>query len=428
LQPAPTRELDRLRYLRELKTRLANAHRDRWLASARPEQLTPDGDWNVWLILAGRGWGKTRTGAEDLADYARRTPGARLAVVAPTIADARDTCVEGESGLLAVLDPDHVDAWNRSLGELRLTNGTRIKTFSADEPDRLRGPQHHRAWCDEVAAWRYPEAWDQLMFGLRLGTHPRVIATTTPKPVKLIRDLAGRDDVHMTRGSTFDNAANLSPAAIAQLESRYVGTTLGRQELYGELLEQIPGALWTREMIERSRVDRAPDLRRIVVAVDPAVTSGEDSDETGIVVVGIVGDQLYVLDDASDRLPPEGWARRVVELRDEWGADRVVAEVNNGGDLVASVLRAVDRNVPLKLVRASRGKRTRAEPVSALYEQGRVHHVGGFDLLEDQLCTWTSDAKESPDRLDALVWAATELALDTTKQSRAVYSVGRGRL
>jgi phage terminase large subunit-like protein len=428
LPPVPPRELDRLRYLRDLRVKLANSHRDRWLASARPEQLTPDGDWNVWLILAGRGWGKTRTGAEDLADYARSHPDTRLAVVAPTIADARDTCIEGESGLLAVLDRDHVETWNRSLGELRLTNGTRIKTFSADEPDRLRGPQHHRAWCDEVAAWRYPEAWDQLMFGLRLGEHPKVVATTTPKPVKLIRQLADRDDVRVTRGSTFDNAANLSSAAIAQLEARYVGTTLGRQELYGELLEQIPGALWTREMIERARVGDYPELRRIVVAVDPAVTSGDDSDETGIVVAGIAGDQLYVLADGTDRLPPEGWARRAIELRDEWGADRIVAEANNGGDLVASVLRAVDRNVPLKLVRASRGKRARAEPVSALYEQGRVHHVGGFDRLEDQLCTWTSDAKESPDRLDALVWAATELALDTTKQSRAVYSVGRGRL
>lgn len=421
-------DLDRLRYLRELKDRAANRERELWSASARQEQRTPPGDWNVWLILAGRGWGKTRTGAEDLADYARRNPGTRLAVVAPTIADARDTCVEGESGLLAVIGRDNVETWNRSFGELRLTNGTRIKTFSADEPDRLRGPQHHRAWCDEVAAWRYPEAWDQLMFGLRLGERPQVVATTTPKPVRLIRSLVEREDVHVTRGSTFDNSANLSPAALAQLEARYVGTTLGRQELYGELLEQIPGALWTREMVERSRVDRAPELSRIVVAVDPAVTSGDEADETGIVVAGVAGDHLYVLDDASGRMPPEAWARRIVELRNEWGADRVVAEVNQGGDLVASVLRAVDRNVPLKLVRASRGKRTRAEPVSALYEQGRVHHVGGFDTLEDQLCTWTTDAKESPDRLDALVWAVTELALDTTRQARAVYSAGRGRL
>jgi phage terminase large subunit-like protein len=423
-----TATLDRLQYLAELKRRQGNQRRDSWLATARPEQVTPEGDWNVWLILAGRGWGKTRTGAEDLAQYARANAGVRLAVVAPTIADARDTCIEGESGLLAVLGREAVEAWNRSLGELRLTNGSRIKTFSADEPDRLRGPQHHRAWCDEVAAWRYPEAWDQLLFGMRLGEHPKVVATTTPKPVRLIRQLVDRPDVQVTRGSTFDNAANLSPAALAQLEARYVGTTMGRQELYGELLESIPGALWTRDMIERSRVQRAPDLQRIVVAVDPAVTSGEEADETGIVVVGLAGDQVYVLDDASGRYPPEAWARRVIELRDEWGADRVVAEVNQGGDLVQSVLRAVDRNVPLRMVRAARGKRARAEPVSALYEQGRVHHVGGFDVLEDQLCMWTSDTLTSPDRLDALVWGVTELALNATKQARAVYSAGRGRL
>lgn len=423
-----TDTLDRLQYLAELKRKQGMRQRDRWLATARPEQLTPPGTWNVWLILAGRGWGKTRTGAEDLADYARRNPGTRLAVVAPTIADARDTCIEGESGLLAVLGHEAVEAWNRSLGELRLTNGTRIKTFSADEPDRLRGPQHHRAWCDEVAAWRYPEAWDQLMFGLRLGQHPQVVATTTPKPVRLIRGLVAREDVVVQRGATFDNAANLSPAALAQLEARYVGTTMGRQELYGELLEQIPGALWTRDMIERSRVASAPQLQRIVVAVDPAVTSGEEADETGIVVVGLAGDQLYVLDDASGRYAPEAWARRVIELRNEWEADRVVAEVNQGGDLVQSVLRAVDRNVPLRMVRAARGKRARAEPVSALYEQGKVHHVGGFDVLEDQLCTWAGDTLSSPDRLDALVWGITELALNTTKQARAVYSAGRGRL
>lgn len=423
---APT--LDRLQYLADLKRRQANLERDGWLATARPDQRTPDGDWNVWLILAGRGWGKTRTGAEDLADYARTNPGSRLAVVAPTFGDARDTCIEGESGLLAVLGDRWVAAWNRSQGDLRLTNGSRIKTFSADEPERLRGPQHHRAWCDEVAAWRYPEAWDQLMFGLRLGERPQVVATTTPKPVRLIRSLSERPDVHVTRGATFDNAANLSPAAIAQLEERYKGTTLGRQELYGELLEQIPGALWTRDMIERTRLRAAPDLQRIVIAIDPAVTSGEDADETGIVVAGIAGDKVYVLADASGRMAPEAWARRAIELKDEWGADRLVAEVNQGGDLVASVLRAVDRNVPLKMVRAARGKRARAEPVSALYEQGRVHHVGGFDALEDQLCMWTTDTLESPDRLDALVWAVTELALNATKQSRAVYSAGRGRL
>lgn len=418
----------KLARLRQLQAELQNTERRRWLETARPEQQTPDGDWSVWLVMAGRGWGKTRTGAEDIAHYARTNPGHRIAIVAPTFGDARDTCIEGESGLLAVLGDRWVEKWNRSLGSLTLTNGAYVRIYSADEPDRLRGPQHHRAWCDELAAWRYPDAWDQLQFGLRLGDHPQVIATTTPRPIKLVRDLAARPDVHVTRGSTFDNKANLSATAIATLEQRYGGTTLGRQELYGELLESLPGALWTREMIDRSRVTEPPDLQRTVVAIDPAVTSGEDSDETGIIVIGMTGDQLYLLDDVSGRYQPEGWARAAIDAYRTHRADRIVAEANNGGDLVASVLRAVDRNIPLRLVRASKGKHTRAEPVSALYEQGRVHHVGPYPELEDQMCTWTPESDISPDRMDALVWGAFDLTLTASKQARAVYSSGRGRL
>ena len=237
-----------------------------WRETARSNQLTPDGEWLVWLILAGRGFGKTRTGAEDVAWYGIMNPGSRIAVVAPTYADARDTCIEGDSGLQNVLPRQAIAAWNRSLGELLLTNGTRYKLFSADEPERLRGPQHHRAWCDEVAAWRYPEAWDQLLFGLRLGDDPRIVATTTPRPTPLIRTLVAAPTTHVTRGSTFDNAANLAPAAMAQLKAKYEGTRLGRQELYAEVLDDTPGALWTRAMIEKARFQGSlPAMKRVVV-------------------------------------------------------------------------------------------------------------------------------------------------------------------
>lgn len=418
----------RLARLRELQTAVQNVERSAWLETARADQLTPEGDWSVWLVMAGRGWGKTRTGAEDIAHYARNNPGHRIAIVAPTFGDARDTCIEGESGLLAVLGDKWIAKWNRSLGSLKLVNDAYVRIYSADEPDRLRGPQHHRAWCDELAAWRYPDTWDQLQFGLRLGQHPQVIATTTPRPIKLVRDLAARTDVHVTRGSTFDNKANLSATAIATLEQRYGGTTLGRQELYGELLESLPGALWNRQMIDRSRMAEPPALQRTVVAIDPAITSGDDSDETGIIVLGLAGDHLYLLEDVSGRYPPEGWASAAIEVYRRHHADRIVAEANQGGDMVASVLRAVDRNIPLRLVHASKGKRTRAEPVSALYEQDRVHHIGSYPELEDQMCTWTPQSDISPDRMDALVWGAFDLTLTASKQARAVYSSGRGRL
>jgi predicted phage terminase large subunit-like protein len=386
----------------------------RWVP--RDNQRTPLGEWYVWLILAGRGWGKTRTGAEDLGAYALEHSGARLAVVAPTYADARDTCIEGESGLLRVLPPAKVQAWNRSLGELVLTNGSRVKLFSADEPDRLRGPQHHRAWCDELAAWKYPETFDQLLFGLRLGHDPRVVVTTTPKPVRLIRELLARADVQVTRGSTFENAENLAPAALAQLKDRYEGTRLGRQELYADVLDDVPGALWQRKAIDDTRLQTAPDLERVVVAIDPAVTSGEDSDETGIVVAGRgVDGRGYVLADRTCRLSPDGWAKRACAAYDQFHADRIIAEVNNGGDLVERVIRTVGASYPYRAVRASRGKLTRAEPIAALYEQGRISHVGSFPDMEDQMCTYTPDGYDgSPDRVDALVWALTELMLTET--------------
>jgi phage terminase large subunit-like protein len=404
-----------------------------WSRHARTDQLPPSGAWLVWLILAGRGWGKTRTGAEWIKDEALRTPGTRWAVVAPTYADARDTCVEGESGLLSVLPDDRVKDWNRSLGELILVNGSRIKLFSADKPDRLRGPQHHGAWCDELAAWTYPEAWDQLQFGLRLGDYPRTVVTTTPKPIPMIRQLLARDDVHITRGATFDNAANLSEAALATLRARYEGTRLGRQELHGEVLEDVPGALWVLATIEAARARRQDewDLVRVVTAIDPAVTSGEDSDETGIVTAGVSesgwcphcgpitnGPHAVILADDTVKTSPDAWCRRAVDALELWKGDRVIGETNNGGDLIETVLRTVDSSVPYRKVTATRGKRLRAEPVAALYEQGRVHHAGGFPELEDQQCSWTPDSSGSPDRLDALVWALTDLLLDVKEPAR----------
>ena len=389
--------------------------------SARPTQLPPDGNWLTWLVLAGRGFGKTRLGAEWLAWKAVRNNGTRWAIVAPTFSDARDTCVEGESGIKAILERyGYLAKWNRSLGEIELTNGSRIKLFSADEPERLRGPQHHGAWCDELAAWRYDEAWDQLAFGLRLGQNPQTVVTTTPKPIPLVRKLLDREGVTVTRGSTFDNAANLSPAALAELKARYEGTRLGRQELYGEVLNDVEGALFTYAMLEGTRVSELPDTpQQIVVAIDPAVTSGATSDETGIITAARIGDQFYILADRTLRDTPDAWARTAVDEYHQRKANYVVAEVNQGGDLIKQVIATVDANVPVKTINATRGKWLRAEPVAALWEQGRVHLVGSFPTLEDQMVSWTPADPKSPDRLDALVHAVTFLNERNTKPVRA---------
>jgi len=402
------------RLMQSLQSSPAALARASWLGSARPSQITPQGDWSHWLVLAGRGFGKTRMGAEDIAWYAATHPEERIAVVAPTRDDIRGTCFEGLSGLKSTIPSEMIHSYNRSTQEITLTNGALIRGFSADTPERLRGPQFHRAWCDEIAAWTYPETYDQLMLGLRLGDNPQCIITTTPKPTDIIRSLLKQPNTHVTRGSTFDNAKNLAPAALERLKAKYEGTRLGRQELYAEVLDDIEGALWAYSTIERLRVNKdvEPEFIRIVVAVDPAVTSGEDSDETGIVVAGrAADDQFYVLEDASMRGSPDAWMQRAVDVFHKWRADRIVAEVNNGGDLVERVLRTKDRTVPYSAVRASRGKIVRAEPIAALYEQGKVHHVGEFRELEDQLISYTPTSKKSPDRLDALVWCLTELSL-----------------
>jgi len=385
--------------------------RFRWKLQARPNQLPPEGDWLTWLLLAGRGFGKTRTGAEEISDYCRRNPNTRIALVGPTNTDVRDTMVEGESGLLSVLPSEVIQSWNRSLAsiELDLVNGCHLKGFSAERPGRLRGPQHHRAWADELAQWPDAETWDMLMFGMRLGERPQVIVTTTPRATPLVRSIMGAPNTWTTRGSTYDNLANLAPTLASQILAKYEGTRIGRQELYAEVLDDVEGALWTWPLIDAQRVAEAPDLDRVVVAVDPAGGTSEDNDETGIIVCGKAGEDFYVLADRSCRETPHGWALRVLDAYDEFSADRIVAEKNYGGDMVSSTIRSERPDVPITVVTASRGKRQRAEPISALYEQGHVHHVGILELLEDQLTSWVPDSGRSPDRLDALVWALHDL-------------------
>ena len=405
------KDLDKLSSI-EIDARLL---RLKWINLARPKQLTPKGDWSIWLILAGRGWGKTLTGAQDMAWFALNNPDSRLAIVAPTFADGRDTCIEGESGLLSIMDDKIIANYNRSLGEIVLHNGSRFKTFSADTPERLRGPQHHRVWCDELGSWKYSETWDQMMFGLRLGEHPKVVVTTTPKPIPLIKDLLKRKDTYTTTGSTFENKENLAEASLSQLKEKYEGTRLGRQELYAEVLEDVEGSLWSRDMIESSMIrynEKLPSFKRIVIAVDPAVTANKRSDETGVVVCAEdFQGKYYILNDLSGKYSPDAWAKKVVEAYESYKADKVIAEVNNGGDLVERVVKTVDRNVNYKSVRATRGKFVRAEPIAALYEQKRVRHLNRFNLLEDQLCSYNPEiTSQSPDRLDALVWGLTELS------------------
>ena len=381
-----------------------------------PHQVPPEGDWLYWALIGGRGAGKTAAGAHYVDAYASAHPEARIGILAPTTGDARSVCVEGESGLLAV---NRRIVLNRSWGELKWPNGARGQLFGAYQPDdveRLRGPQHHLVWCEEFAAWRQiTGAWDMMRLGLRLGPRPHAIITTTPKPRKKLLDLLADPRTVTTTAHTDDNP-HLHPDARAELYRLYGGTRLGEQELAARMLTDTPGALWTRDRLEEHRVTEAPPLTRIAVAVDPSGGGGEGHDEVGIVAAGKAGDHAYVLGDYSDRLSPDAWARRAVHVYHTLSADRIVAEANFGGDMVRHTIQTVDPSVPVKLVSASRGKQLRAEPIASLDEQGRVHLVGAMPLLEEQLCSWVPDSGDpSPDRLDAYVWALTELMLGGTE-------------
>jgi phage terminase large subunit-like protein len=387
-----------------------------WHKLARRNQLPPPGDWNIWLFLAGRGFGKTRLAAEWLAEQAATNPNTEWAIVAPTWRDCRKVCIEGSSGLLKAFLPGELHSVNASDLTVRLNNGSRIYGYSADGFERIRGSNLAGAWVDEAAVMGPVEDLfaEALMPALRIGQNPRVLITTTPRPIKFLRDLVARGDgsVAVTRGATWDNEANLSKTAISELKARYEGTRTGRQELEGELLEDVEGALWNRDQVDATRVHKLPAMSRIVVAVDPAVTSGEKADHTGIIVAGRSLDgHFYIIEDCTMKGTPHACMLAASKAYHRWHADRMVAEVNNGGDYLQAVLQTVDSNIAYTQVRATRGKLTRAEPVAALWEQGRGHIFGYLPTLEDQMCSYTQDSQESPDNLDACIWAATELQI-----------------
>ncbi len=383
-----------------------------WVIWARDNQLDPglSNEKNIWLILAGRGWGKTRTGAEYVRQLVQEGY-KRIALIAPTPADARDVMIEGESGLLSVCPEWEMPIYEPSKRRLTFPNGAIATVYSGYKPDQLRGPQHDAFWADELAAWQYlQETWDMLMFGLRLG-NPRGIITTTPRPLPLIKELIKSKNVIVTRGSTYENRENLADAFFNAIIGKYEGTRLGRQELNAEILDDNPNALWNRKNIEANRVTKAPDLKRIVIGVDPNASNTEKSDEIGIIAAGIDNDGIgYILEDLSMLGSPKEWGTTAITGYYKYKADRIVAEINQGGNMVEFVLRSIDKNIAYKGLHASKVKYTRAEPISALYEQNKVKHVGTFPKLEDEMCEW-EPGMDSPNRMDALVWALTELML-----------------
>ena len=419
-----------------------------WSFWGRDAQFPPtDNEWNTWLINAGRGFGKTRCGAEWVREQVKLGH-KRIACVASTNSDIERVMVKGESGFLSVCWKNDKDnkgkhmgfpEWSPTKRSLTWANGAKVEFYSAEEPERLRGPQFSAAWCDELAAWNKDmDTWQMLQFCLRLGKHPRVCVTTTPKPTKLMRELLKNPKTVVTSGSTFDNSANLADTYLVAVRDQYEGTRIGRQELYAEVLEEAEGALWTTETLDAASIkhEDVPDLARIVVALDPAVTANAESDMTGIVVAGVdINGIAYVLGDYTAKLSPQGWAEKAIGLYHQYEADRIVAEVNQGGDMVKLTIHNIDDNVAYKAVRASRGKYARAEPVSALYERNLVKHVSnppdGANLneLETQLRTWEPLGRiGSPDRLDAMVWAITDLCLGgySKPQLTLAYSSAKG--
>lgn len=394
--------------------KILSAVKYRWTLNARPSQLEPQGDYKIWLMMTGRGWGKNRTAGETVRHWVETGQARRLHLVARTAADARDTMVEGESGLLRICPPWNMPKYEPSKRRLTWRNGAQAILFSADEPNALRGPQCQCWWADELASWKYvQETWDNLQFGARLGHDVRGIITTTPRPIKMLKDIAARPGTRLTRGDTYENRSNLADSFIAALRDTYEGTRLGRQEIHGELIDDNPAALWKRAWIDADRVSVAPEMQRIVVAVDPTCT--ETGDEAGIVVCGRgVNGEFYCLEDATRHATPAAWAHAAAACYHRWKADRLVYETNQGGEMVTFTLCTVDASIPLRGVHASRGKIVRAEPIAALAEQHRIHHVGAFPELEDELCNYDGTGK-SPNRLDAYVYAITELQTRTLK-------------
>lgn len=394
----------------------------RWLATARPDQLAPGGDWLVWVMRSGRGAGKTKAGAEHVNRRLMRDGYRRAGLIARTAAHVRDEMVEGPAGILACSPPDQGrPVYEPSKRQISFPNGAIAKTYSAEEASLLRGPEHDLLWADELASWgdaykgdTVDTTWNNAMLGLRRGPHPEVVVTTTPKRVKLLREILVRPSTVVTNASTYANLANLAPTFREAVLTTYEGTRLGRQELMGELLEDVEGALWREDDILRGPV---PELARVVVGVDPS--GSKTGDEVGIVGAGRTLDRGYVLADRSGHLSPEGWGRAVVNLYHDLRADKVIAEANYGGEMVTHVIRTVDPTVPVKIIHASRGKAVRAEPVAAMYEQHRWTHCGTFPLLEDEMTTWTPDDPTSPNRLDALVWCGHELFLEK-RRARAL--------
>ena len=376
--------------------------------NARPNQVAPDGNWTTWLILAGRGFGKTRTGAEWVRERVESGLSKRIALIGKTPADVRDVMIEGESGLLNISPPYNMPTYEPSKRRLTWDNGAIAQTFSSYEPDQLRGSQFDTAWADEMASWEYPEeTWDNLMFALRLGEKPQVCVTTTPRPLQLLINLRDAKTTVLTKGSSYENKKNLSDNFFEAILSKYKNTRLGMQEIYAEILEESDNAMWKREWLDEGRLQEIPEeLERVVVAIDPAVTSKKTSDETGIIVAGKDSEgKFYVLNDSSARYTPSAWSEKAIMLYNQYECDKIIAEVNNGGQLVEHTLRTQSENVPYKSVHASRGKRTRAEPIASLYEQGKVHHVGNLERLENQLCNWEANSGDpSPDRLPSIRW------------------------
>lgn len=416
---------DRLALLDSLSNNEIFALEKDWDFWARPDQKMPEalvnGDKTIWVPLAGRGWGKTRTGAEFIRTLVKDNKYERFALIGPTAGDTRDVMVEGESGILSIFPNSERPVYNSSKRLITFENGSTAHLYSAEEPDRLRGPQHHAGWCDEICSWRKQEdTWDMYEFGLRLGKIPLTIVTTTPKPTKFLKNLLSDSDVHITKGITSDNQENLSKRFIKRVIGKYEGTRLGRQELNAEILDDNPNALFNRSDIEKGRVVKAPELVRIVVAIDPAVTNNENSDDTGIVGCGIDrNNQGYVLDDSTLKDTVTAWAESAVGVFDRLEADLIVGEANNGGDLIENVIRQAAKlpgrtkqsPIAYEKVTATRGKAIRAEFLTLLYEQGHIHHVGTFPELEDEMCEFdpTLENQTSPNRMDALVWAFTQL-------------------